>query len=211
MRIAEGKTNCLWLDYTSTTYELGPVNTIRGRNASQKGETAKGEPCKHCSNCGEKNPVYMSECLSCGEPFSPNQSEKAVGNQSGNAEIIDDGNAKWANVTGLGYVRHTSRKSGKSTCVLIITPIYKYIQSVNIFVSSMKAMHLIKHIGGGVSIILDPYQQVLMTHYIYYMQAISIVQQKLKSNEMASFGKSLDENLAKLVRFIAFRPSKHSP
>lgn len=133
MRIAEGKTDCLWLDYTSTTYELGPVNTIRGRNASPKGETAKGEPCKHCSKCGEKNPVYMSDCLSCGEPFSPNQSEKAVGNQSGNAEIIDDGNAKWANVTGLGYVRHTSRKSGKSTLRvdyytdLQIHPISEYI------------------------------------------------------------------------------------
>lgn len=75
----------------------------------------------------------MSECLSCGEPFSPNQSEKAVGNQSGNAEIIDDGNAKWANVTGLGYVRHTSRKSGKSTLRvdyytdLQIHPISEYI------------------------------------------------------------------------------------
>ena len=36
LRIAEGKQNCLWIDFSDTTERLGPVDGIRGRKRGRK-------------------------------------------------------------------------------------------------------------------------------------------------------------------------------
>lgn len=110
MRVADGKKDCLWLDYTSTTRELGPVNHVRGRNKSDRitGTTATGEKCKYCPECGEKLPIYASECYSCGASLVSNKNQQFADT----AEVLDDGTPKWFDVCAISYQRHLSKNSG---------------------------------------------------------------------------------------------------
>jgi DNA repair protein RadD len=69
LRIAEGKTDCLWLDFTSTTSEHGPIDKVTGR---QKGGSQDlGAPVKHCPECGTPVAIAVMTCPACGTEFPP--------------------------------------------------------------------------------------------------------------------------------------------
>ena len=67
MRIAPGKIDCLWADFTDTTAIMGPVDAIKGRLpiGGRKGEA----PAKLCPECGSQNPASATECIDCGFLF----------------------------------------------------------------------------------------------------------------------------------------------
>lgn len=67
MRLAPGKTDCLWADFTDTTTIMGPVDAVKGRlpMGGRKGEA----PTKLCPSCGSQNPASATECLDCGFLF----------------------------------------------------------------------------------------------------------------------------------------------
>lgn len=70
MRIADGKTDCLWLDFSDTTERMGPVDTIKGRNKRKKrSDEESAAPTKVCNECGDRSPISAMECIHCGEPF----------------------------------------------------------------------------------------------------------------------------------------------
>ena len=69
MRIADGKIDCLWLDFSDTTERLGPVDGIKGRKARKKID--REAPSKLCDECGEVCPAAALECPSCGYQFPP--------------------------------------------------------------------------------------------------------------------------------------------
>lgn len=71
MRTAEGKKDCLWLDYTDTTETLGAVNRIKGRNKTRSGG-GQSKPFKYCDECGNPNDIHVMECAECGWLFPPN-------------------------------------------------------------------------------------------------------------------------------------------
>ena len=55
MRIADGKTDCLWLDFSDTTERLGPVDAIKGRRRSRASTGEPGAaPTRVCDECGER-------------------------------------------------------------------------------------------------------------------------------------------------------------
>jgi DNA repair protein RadD len=62
-----GKSDCLWLDFTDTTSNLGPVDAIQGRGPKRK--MAHEMPVKLCETCGSINSVSARECIDCGAPF----------------------------------------------------------------------------------------------------------------------------------------------
>jgi DNA repair protein RadD len=68
-RIAPGKTDCLWLDFSDTTERLGPVDTIKGRKKPKKSEKQAGAPSKTCDECGEQVPAALPVCPTCGFEF----------------------------------------------------------------------------------------------------------------------------------------------
>lgn len=69
MRIADGKTDCLWLDFSDTTERMGPVDTIRGRT-KRKGSDEDGvAPTKTCGECGEVVAAGVRVCPCCGHEF----------------------------------------------------------------------------------------------------------------------------------------------
>lgn len=67
MRIAPGKTDCLFVDFTDTLMSLGPVDLIKGRarKPGGSGET----PYKLCNECGARNATSARECIQCGTAF----------------------------------------------------------------------------------------------------------------------------------------------
>jgi DNA repair protein RadD len=72
-RIAEGKTDCLWVDFTDTTARLGAVDAIKGH---AKRKNKKGiAPQKICEACGELCHPRAKECTSCGAIFPEDKHE----------------------------------------------------------------------------------------------------------------------------------------
>jgi DNA repair protein RadD len=67
MRLAPGKRDCLWADFTDTTARLGPVDAITGRPPAPKG--GGGAPWKVCPACGSRNLAAARVCCDCGHEF----------------------------------------------------------------------------------------------------------------------------------------------
>lgn len=63
VRISEGKTDCLVLDFTDTVERLGPVDIIKGRAMKGGGGDA---PYCICPECGERNHASALDCVHCG-------------------------------------------------------------------------------------------------------------------------------------------------
>jgi DNA repair protein RadD len=69
MRIAEGKRDCLWLDFSDTTQRLGPVDAIKGRSHRSSNGNREA-PSATCPECGEiVIPASLAFCPSCGGPM----------------------------------------------------------------------------------------------------------------------------------------------
>lgn len=83
-RPAEGKENCLVLDFAGNTRRLGPINdpVIPRR----KGQGGGVPPVKLCEHCGTYNHASVRVCVGCGQPF-PLGPVKLV-TQASNAELI---------------------------------------------------------------------------------------------------------------------------
>lgn len=62
-RTAEGKKDCLWLDFTDTTERLGAIDQIKGRPAKRNIDRMNA-PCIVCENCGEMwTPASKEVCI----------------------------------------------------------------------------------------------------------------------------------------------------
>lgn len=113
MRIANGKKDCLWLDYTSTTRDMGPVNLIKGRNKNTT-LLSKEAPFKYCPNCGNPNPIHAIECVECGEPI-PINTKDPHGSHASNALPLHGYQPPeqcWFDIKQIGYYKHAG-KNGK--------------------------------------------------------------------------------------------------
>lgn len=106
LRIAEGKADCLWLDFSDTTERLGPVDTIKGRKRGKRKAEDAQAPFKVCDQCGERAPAAAPICPTCGYEFP--REEKEVRSAS-NAAIMASQIAPKINtypVTKVEYARH---------------------------------------------------------------------------------------------------------
>lgn len=66
MRIAEGKTDCLWCDFTDSTLQMGPIDKIQGREpGGRRGDAPK----RVCPKCDTEMHAGFVECPKCGEKF----------------------------------------------------------------------------------------------------------------------------------------------
>lgn len=84
-RKADGKANCLILDFAGNVRRHGPVDAIEGVEKSKKGseefkvkeETVRA---RECDSCGELNPLNVRNCRACGyemiKPKTPEHETK---------------------------------------------------------------------------------------------------------------------------------------
>jgi DNA repair protein RadD len=104
-----GKSDCLWLDFTDTTSNLGPVDAIQGRGPKRKMTSEK--PVKLCEECGSINAVSARECVDCGAPFEIVESDPH-GIKVSNAAIMSGQRALTRyTVDRVTYAKH--QKPGK--------------------------------------------------------------------------------------------------
>jgi DNA repair protein RadD len=109
-RIADGKTDCLVLDFTDTVARMGTVDTVTGRT---KRITSNQEaPFCICPDCGERNVAAALTCIVCGATIREEQ-VKVLDASLSYAELLS--NAKhslvWHDITKVEY--HTHKKEGK--------------------------------------------------------------------------------------------------
>ena len=111
-RIADGKDDCLVLDFTDTVERLGPVDTIQGRAKKRSG--SQEAPYSICPDCGERNAPAALVCVHCGatireeevKPLDAKVSYAALlSTQTDVAELV------WHDITRVDYAIH--RKEGK--------------------------------------------------------------------------------------------------
>ena len=110
MRLAPGKTDCLWADFTDTTALMGPVDAVKGRIAmgGRKGEA----PTKLCPSCGSQNSAAATQCLDCGFLF-PEPERIKHGSEASAAAVLSSQQEdifKSCLVSGVRYKIH--RKEG---------------------------------------------------------------------------------------------------
>ena len=109
MRTADGKSDCLWLDFTDTTATLGPVDAIKGRAKTASGRAGGPAPVKHCDECGNPAPTAALTCAGCGAPFPAPERIRHEAHASG-ASVLSDGGLQTYSITRVGYRHHEGRE-----------------------------------------------------------------------------------------------------
>lgn len=118
LRIAPGKANCLWLDFTDTTERLGPLDRITGRKKKRKANDHA--PCVICDNCGDSiMPASALYCPSCGATLR--EIEDLESRYASGAEILAG-----LNPTPIFPITHTDIKIQKTTSGKSFIMVYFY-------------------------------------------------------------------------------------
>ena len=110
-RIADGKTDCMVLDFTDTVARLGPVDTISGR--TKRTTTNQDAPFCVCPECGERNHASALVCTVCGatireeevKPLDAKLSYAALLSAQSKQVVV------WHDISKVEY--HTHKKEGK--------------------------------------------------------------------------------------------------
>lgn len=111
VRIAEGKSDCLVLDFTDTVERLGPVDTIKGRAKNKSGN--KEAPFVICDACGARNHATAMVCAECGATIREPDEEprKAQVSLAALLSTQTQQTVTWNDVTRVEYRVH--QKEGK--------------------------------------------------------------------------------------------------
>lgn len=107
MRVAEGKADCLVLDFAGVVATHGPITAVQ---TPKRGGDGNGEaPVKVCDACGELCHLSLRECPACGAQFPEPERKKLtlhdddiMGLEGQELEV-----ASWM------WRKHTSKASGK--------------------------------------------------------------------------------------------------
>lgn len=110
MRLAEGKSNCLVLDFARNTERLGPIDVADGGKEKGAGSPPPG---KTCPSCEAIIATGYLKCPECGYDF-PAPVLNIAATASNAAIFSDQENAEWLDVTSVSIAPHTSSKSGKT-------------------------------------------------------------------------------------------------
>ena len=108
-RLAEGKDDCLVLDFAGNTARHGPIDTVDGRK-KEKSEEPGEAPIKVCPECQTINHASVRHCIECDHEFPP-PVVKVAPQAASNALLSTQQQAAWCDVTGVTYARHD--KPGK--------------------------------------------------------------------------------------------------
>jgi DNA repair protein RadD len=107
-RLAEGKDDCLVLDFAGNTARHGPIDTVDGRKKEPAGDG--DAPIKVCPACQTINHASARHCIECDHEFPP-PVVKVAPQAASDALLSTQIQAAWCDVTGITYARHD--KPGK--------------------------------------------------------------------------------------------------
>lgn len=142
LRICEGKTDCLVLDFAGVVQQHGPITAV---NPSDAGGNGKGEgeaPVKVCDFCFELCHLSAKFCTNCGALFpEPEKKELMLHNDD-----IMGNESHEMEVSGWRWARHTGKKSGKDMCKVTYygglsdSPVHEYLTVNHEGYAGQKAM-----------------------------------------------------------------------
>ncbi len=122
-RIAEGKEDCLVLDFAGNTHRHGPVDQIKAKTVGKKGD---GEaPVKVCPECEMIVGAAATVCANCGHVFPPR--EIKITSSANTAPILSSQiKDQWLVVNDVTYARHEKPGKPKSMRVTYSCGLTKY-------------------------------------------------------------------------------------
>lgn len=104
-RLAEGKENCLVLDFGGNTTRHGPIDCITGK--IKEGDRAP--PTKTCPECQSIIPAAAVVCPDCGHEFPATEREReAHAAEPDGGPILSTQASDWLPVTKVTYHKHIS-------------------------------------------------------------------------------------------------------
>jgi DNA repair protein RadD len=111
MRIAEGKKDCLILDFARNIQRHGPVDQARVKNKDhrEKTEPSDGPLVKNCPQCRSVVHLSCMQCPDCGYEFPR---EIQIVSKASELPVLSSGSpTHWVDVDSVKYTTH--RKPGK--------------------------------------------------------------------------------------------------
>jgi len=155
LRIAEGKTDCLVLDFAGVVEQHGPITAVIP--PPKKGDKVGEAPVKVCDHCQEICHLSVRECPACGEPFpEPERPMLRLHNLDiMGVEGVDFEVSTWT------WRKHISRASGKEMLSLTYygslsdPPVTEYLAVTHDGYAGEKSRRLLADIAYKAGVVLD--------------------------------------------------------
>jgi DNA repair protein RadD len=155
LRIAEGKTDCLVLDFAGVVEQHGPITAVRP--PPKKGDRVGEAPVKVCDNCQEICHLSVRECPACGTPF-PEPVRPAL--KLSHLDIMGVEGTD-LDVIAWTWRKHLSRASGKEMLSLTYygglsdPPVTEYLAVTHDGYAGEKSRRLLSDIAYKAQVALD--------------------------------------------------------
>jgi DNA repair protein RadD len=155
LRIAEGKTDCLVLDFAGVVEQHGPITAVRP--PPKKGDKQGEAPVKVCDHCQEICALSVRVCPACGEAFP--EPERPALRLHHNDIMGQDGTD--LEVNSWTWRKHISRASGRE--MLSVTyygglsdpPVTEYLAVTHDGYAGEKSRRLLADIAHRAGVTLD--------------------------------------------------------
>lgn len=109
MRIAEGKTDCLVLDFAGNIERHGPVTNVRPSKRSRREDGEAGDPpVKACPDCHELVLISEMTCPACGHVWEEKEREWQLADD----DIMGASSTRVVKVADWVWREHVAKKSG---------------------------------------------------------------------------------------------------
>jgi DNA repair protein RadD len=111
-RLADGKQNCLILDFARNIFRHGPVDTVTSASAGASGD---GEPLvKECPECHSLVHLSVMLCPDCGHEWMRDEKPKHEAVADATTSILSSAEPQWIPVNAVRYYRHDKPGSPSS-------------------------------------------------------------------------------------------------
>ena len=155
LRIAEGKTDCMVLDFAGVVEQHGPITAVRP--PPKKGDKVGEAPVKVCDHCQEICALSVRVCPACGAEF-PEPVKAAL--KLSNLDIMGVEGVDM-DVTAWTWRKHISRASGKEMLSLTYygglsdAPVTEYLAVTHDGYAGEKSRRLLAKIAHKAGVTLD--------------------------------------------------------
>jgi DNA repair protein RadD len=155
LRIAEGKTDCMVLDFAGVVEQHGPITAVRP--PPKKGDKQGEAPVKVCDQCQEICHLSVRICPACGAEF-PEPVKAAL--KLSNLDIMGVEGVDM-DVTAWTWRKHLSRASGKEMLSLTYygglsdPPVTEYLAVTHDGYAGEKSRRLLAEIAHKADVALD--------------------------------------------------------
>lgn len=105
MRVAEGKADCLVLDFGGNVRRHGPVDAVEPRSKGAGGEGDGEVPTKTCPECREIVAIATRACPACDAEFPP-PAPAPLDTKPSTAHVLSFAEPEWVDVESVDFYRH---------------------------------------------------------------------------------------------------------